>query len=70
MNRRLNDQVLILEAVSSVRKEFRASVERGDSFLDTGPILIRLVTLYSLLDVEQIKEAVDAMDRRNERKAA
>lgn len=70
MNRRLNDQVLILEAISNVRKELKARADRGESWIEIGKVMVRLTTLYSLLNVDQIKVAVEAADTRDERKAA
>jgi len=70
MNKRLGDQVLILEAVSKVRQEFKDAVGRGESFIVTGEIMVRLCTLYSLLNVDQLKDVAVMADDRNERKAA
>lgn len=70
MRRRLSDQALILEAIGNVRKEFRAKSERGESFIVTGEVMVRLGTLYSLLNVEQLKALVEKNDERDERKAA
>lgn len=71
-NRRLEDQSLILRAISCVRKELIARVKRGHGDIHISKVLIRLSTLYSLLDVERLKDIVEEKDNRDqfERKKA
>ena len=66
--RRLNDQFLILDAISNVRRELRHDMPMKDAF----EVMMRLTTLYSLLNVEQIKTVVEQVDDRenNIRKVA
>lgn len=72
MRRRLADQVLILEAIESVRQELKDKMH--ESWIVHGEILVRLVTLYSLLDPTRLKQIVketdDREDLHNERKVA
>lgn len=70
MRKRLSDQVLILQAVGQVRAELKQAYARGENFIVIGEVMLRLATLYSLLNVEQLTQAVEAVDTRNERKAA
>lgn len=66
--KRIADQVLILEAIGQVRTELREDM----SFKDMMDVMTRLATLYSLLNVHQLRDiAVDAdMRDINERKVA
>lgn len=68
MNRRIGDQVLVLDAIRSVRSELNRA--KDESSIVTGEILVRLVTLYSLLNVEQLKDIAEQADDRMERKVA
>jgi hypothetical protein len=64
-NNRLQDQVLILQAV----KQVKAELERCDpnQWITQGEIMLRLVTLYSLLDIDRITLlALRADTRRSE----
>ena len=71
-NRRLSDQVMILEGIANIRTELKAAAEAGENDISMFPILQRLVTMYSLLETEQLVRAVQLADTRNhnERKAA
>ena len=66
MRRRLSDQVLILEAISQVRTELR----EGMSSLESAEVLLRLSTLYSLLDPKAVVEAISDDRNTYERKVA
>lgn len=66
MNKRLGDQILILDAISNVRKELKRDMPQKDAF----EVMMRLTTLYSILNVDQLKVVVEQADDRNERKAA
>jgi len=66
--RRLNDQVLILDAISNVRKELKQDMPQKDAF----EVMMRLTTLYSILNVDQLKVVAEQADDRekNIRKVA
>ena len=67
MKRRISDQILDLTAIKEVRTELR----EGMSSRDALDVLMRLSTLYSLLNVDQVKQALEQLDERiNERKVA
>jgi hypothetical protein len=63
-NRRLEDQTLILEAISNVRKELRARIARGNNSIEINKVMLRLGTLYSLLDVERLAQITQEADTR------
>lgn len=66
MNKRLGDQILILDAISNVRKELKRDMPQKDAF----EVMMRLTTLYSILNVDQLKDVAEEADVRNERKVA
>lgn len=70
--KRLRDQVLILEAIGQVKRELED--KKAESWIVTGEVMVRLATLYSLLDVTRLKAIVETIDKRtesnNERKVA
>ena len=59
--KRLSDQVLILEAIGNVRRELKPQIS-GRERID---VMVRLATLYSLLDVSRLKRIVEQMDTRS-----
>ena len=66
MKRRLGDQALILEAVMSVRKELTDAAEAKAGSINTGEILMRLATLYALLDAKGLLWVVAQADSREQ----
>lgn len=64
MNRRLEDQAIILKAISDVRKEFRGRQAHGQTSIHLCPVLDRLFNLYCLLDVERLAKIVEENDQR------
>lgn len=65
--KRLNDNVIVLQAIESVRAElFAAHATNPDNWMETGKILLRLSTLYSLLDVKRIALILEEQDARAE----
>lgn len=63
--RRLNDQVLVLQAIHEVRKE----LDNTTVNLELFEIMKRLSALYALLDVDRLAKVVSETDKRNHRKA-
>lgn len=70
MVRRLNDQVIVLEAIAEVRK----SLNKDMNWIEQGEVMVRLATLYSLLNVDKLRDAAVQADQReyheDERKVA
>lgn len=66
MRRRVRDQVLILLAIRDVRIELK----RVGMTIEGHEILMRLATLYALLNVEQLAECVSKGDQREDNKEA
>jgi len=62
--RRLQDQLLVLEAITKLKHELEKA--KHDSWVKQGEIAVRLATLYSLLDVETLKRVVTAADQRKQ----
>lgn len=62
-NHRLSDQLEILSAINSVRNEMKKAHLRRAPLIEMHEITIRLVTLYSLLDVKQIAHKLDQADQ-------
>lgn len=60
MRRRLQDQVLILEAIGEVREE----LIRATGYAQVM-VAVRLSTLYALLDIDSLKTLVKQTDSRN-----
>lgn len=58
-NKKMSDQILILEAAASVRKELLQNRIDGEPDIMTTPILVRLCSLYSLLDLDALKQVVE-----------
>jgi hypothetical protein len=65
---RLQDQVLILGGIKQVKKELEA--HDPEAWIAQGEILLRLITLYSLLDIDRLAYLCLAADDRKEDKAA
>lgn len=68
MYNRLQDQVLILQAIKVVKKQLEE--QDPERWIEQGEILLRLVTLYSLLDIDRLSMLVLTADTRKEDKAA
>lgn len=62
--RRLEDQVYVLEAIAQVREELKRAAERGENGIVTGEILMRLSSLYTLLNTDRLLEAAKVADTR------
>jgi len=54
MNRRLYDQVLVMNAIVIVKKQLEE--QDPEMWIEQGEILLRLVTLYSLLDIDRLAQ--------------
>lgn len=71
MPKNIRDQVIIIEAINEVRKELR---ELGPDapMIETLPVVTRLSTLYSVLDLQAITEAIEMAEQTEKqgRKAA
>lgn len=66
MRRRVGDQVEILLAIRNVRKE----LTRVGNKIEMYEVLMRLTTLYTLLNVEQLIEIARDADKREGKKEA
>jgi hypothetical protein len=62
--RRLQDQILVLDAIVDVRAELKAAGEKPSNFRETLDVSMRLLQLYSLLDAGRLKELVSVADTR------
>jgi hypothetical protein len=71
-NRRLSDQVEILKAINDVRNEIKIAHKNGVPNFEQYEILGRLISLYSLLDVENLAQVAKNADIRRlfQKKAA
>jgi hypothetical protein len=56
---RLREQIIILNSIADVRDELKAAVKAGAPSIVTIPIMQRLTTLYCLLDIGIISEAIE-----------
>lgn len=65
-NRRIRDQVLILQAIGDVRQELKVAEAMGGQSSQLYAILGRLVSLYALLNVEQLERAALDSDTRDD----
>jgi hypothetical protein len=64
--RRLEDQIMILNAIKLVKEELiREWTDPDSNWIKQGEVLMRLTTLYSLLDVDRIMVLMIAADTRN-----
>lgn len=61
-NQNLSDQVAILEAINNVRMEMQLAHSRGASPFEMRDITVRLVNLYSLLNVRRLAQVAADMD--------
>jgi hypothetical protein len=68
--REVNEQLMVLRGIRTVRLQLEEACARGDSFSDITQILLRLANLYSLLDVELISQAVGAESKDEMKKAS
>jgi|LakMenEpi03Aug12_release.lakeMendotaPanAssembly.Ray.scaffolds.fasta_scaffold2188661_2 hypothetical protein len=68
--RRLRDQALVLRAIGDVREELRVAEAQGGTNAQLFAILGRLVSLYAILNVEQLEQAVIDSDTREDYKEA
>lgn len=61
--RKAGDEVfMILDAIDAVRGQLKSAAERGENFIVLGEILLRLTTLYSLVNTNQIRSLVERRD--------
>lgn len=61
--RKAGDEVfMILDAIDAVRGQLKNAAERGENFIVLGEILLRLTTLYSLVNTDQIRALVERRD--------
>lgn len=67
--RRLEDQVVVLEAIRDVRIELSVSVALGESAIVQQEIMLRLVALYACLDASRVLAVVRSVvtDSNNKR---
>lgn len=65
-NRRIRDQVLILQAIGDVRQELKTAEAMGGQSSQLYAILGRLVSLYALLNVEQLEQVAMDSDTRDD----
>jgi hypothetical protein len=68
--RRLRDQALVLRAIGDVREELKVAEAQGDTNAQLYAILGRLVSLYAILNVEQLEQAVIDSDTREDYREA
>lgn len=68
--RRLQDQALILRAIGDVRQELRVAEAQDEHNAQLFAVLGRLVSLYAILNVEQLEQAVMDSDTREDYKEA
>jgi hypothetical protein len=64
---RLQDQVLIMGAIKVVKQELKTC--NPDNFLESGEIVVRLMTLYSLLDIDKLMAITLKADTRDKEAA-
>ena len=67
--KRLKDQLIIMNSIAEVKSELKAAVQAKEPSIVTLPILERLTTLYSVLDLDVIAEAIE-QDEQDYPKAA
>ena len=61
-NLRLEDQAIMLGSIEQLRKELKQAVDRGEK--PDIDLLLRLSTMYSLLDIPTLRKIVVAVDKR------
>lgn len=61
--RKIREQMMILESIGEVRNELKAAHKAGEPSSVTFPIAIRLSTLYALLDLGSISEAIEQAEQ-------
>ena len=64
-NRRMRDQVLILQSIADVRQELKTAEAMGGQSAQMYAILGRLLSLYALLNVEKLEQAAMDSDTRD-----
>ena len=64
MMRRLEDQMYVLEAIAHVRQELKRASEAGANDIEIGEIMMRLTSLYVLLNTDRLIEAIKVADTR------
>ena len=62
-NRRLGDQLLILDGIKDVRVELAEAASRSESTIVMNEILTRLLSMYSLLDPDTLSTSVTETKR-------
>ena len=54
--KRLNDQILVMRALKLVKQELAVEMDKGENnWINSGEVLVRLTTLYSLLDLDRLE---------------
>lgn len=67
--RKYQEHKAILESILEVKAELKLAAERHASVsLDVEPILTRLSTLYSCLDIQELKRIVSDMEGLDQRR--
>lgn len=64
--RRIKDQIEVLLAIQNVRAELKRAKTKTEGY----EILMRLSTLYSVLNVEQLIRLAEFVDKRDYKEAA
>jgi len=64
-----NNHKMILEAVEAVRAELKNHSEQGGANIEANKILERLVSLYALIDVTDLKNALTELEGIDQRRA-
>ncbi len=54
----LEEQIMIVEAISRLRADLKKASFRRETWMNIGKIMVRISTLYSLLDVTVLKAAL------------
>ena len=65
-NRRISDQILILDSVACVREELREADARGANTIEMSEIYTRLVSLQSCLNERLILKHIREINIRRE----
>lgn len=58
----MKDQTIILVAIGEVRAEAKMAEQNGATSIELADIMVRLSTLYALLDVSRLVALTDAAD--------
>jgi hypothetical protein len=61
----MQDQVLVMGAIKVVKQELAKS--NSENWIEQGEIVVRLATLYSLLDIDKLMWLALAADMRDKK---